>query len=406
MAIKKFKTFFNDRFMYIITGIYMMSLLTGNVIYYVSEPNFEFIIKTVRYICYVFFTLNIVKDWKNGAPVTVGMILFATLSACVAIFSKNKDILLLFLFTYAVRNLKFNEIVRNTLKIYMITFFAIVCLSLLGVIPDWTFSRGNIIRHSLGFYYSTITIGIYLSIILMYFYINKSKASYVEILALETINVFLYIYTDGRLSFILITMLLFIMAISKIDLVKKTFKKENIQSALKWLCYGLPSILLILIIVGTYLYSIGNPIGIYINKLLSGRLLYTKNAFLEYGVTPFGQPIKWDGWGGFGYADINIVNFKYNFVDISYARILFDYGIIPSIFILVIYNIALVKNFKEKKYWSIITLFCILIWSTIEPYIFSVGKNIFILSFVSIYDLGRKNILQYENIKFKLRGRN
>ena len=288
--------------------------------------------------------------------------------------------------------------------LYMVLFLTIVNLALLKIIPDWIFYRGDTQRHSLGFYYSTIAIGIYLSCMLIYFYVRKSKATVIELLLFEGINFFLYKYTDGRLSFILISIILFMMLILKIPQLRQLFKLPNMQIVLKCIGYILPISLFSLVILATYLYSQSNPIGISINKILSGRLLYTKNAFQQYGITLFGQPIDWRGWGGFGYVDTeSMSSFIYNYVDISYARIIFDYGIIPTIIILLVYTVALVKSVKEKNYWLFTVLVFVCIWSSIEPYLFNIGKNIFILSFVPIFNFGKIRQLDYNCIKSKFK---
>ena len=105
-----------------------------------------------------------------------------------------------------------------------------------------------------------------------------------------------------------------------------------------------------------------------------------------------------------GYTDIeNMQNFKYNYIDISYARILFDYGIIFTIFVLFSYTILLVKCFKEKDYWLVFTLFFVLIWSIIEPYLITIGKNNFILEFIPLLEIGAINNLDYAVLKSKIK---
>lgn len=401
MFIGKLKKYvLSNEFLYIITGIYMITLFLCNVVYYFTTPVFEMTIKCFRFICYIFFVLNIIRNWKNGESLTIGMMIFATLSCVIALFSKNKDIMFLFIFCYSVKKLSLKKIIENTFKIYIFLFLIIVNLSLLKIIPDWIFARGSMKRHSLGFNYSTIAIGTFLSCILMYFYVRKSNATFFELLLLETINVFLFRYTDGRMSFILISMILFIMLLSKVTKIKKLLKSQSIQNVLSCIGAFLPLSLFLLVIIVTFLYDKGSSFGININNLLSGRLFYTRNAFQEYGISLFGQSIDWKGWGGLGYVDTeNISNFIYNYVDISYARMVFDYGIIPTILILVMYSFALVKNVKEKKYWMYFTLIFICIWSTIEPYLFNLSKNIFILSFVQLLDFGKIKQLDYNSIK-------
>lgn len=405
MSIKNLKSYLlSDSFLYIVTCIYMITLLLGNVVYYFTTPAFEITIKCIRIICYIIFGFSIIRNWKNGESISVGMVVFAILSCVIAFFSKNKDLIFLFVFCFAVKKLSFKKIITYTLIIYIIIFLTIVNLALLRIIPDWIFYRGDTQRHSLGFYYSTIAIGIYLSCTLMYFYVRKSKATVMELLLFEIINFFLYKYTDGRLSFILISIILFMMLILKIPQIRQIFKLQRMQVLLEYIGYILPISLFLIVIFATYLYSKGNPIGIAINKILSGRLLYTKNAFQQYGITLFGQPIDWRGWGGFGYVNTeNMSGFIYNYVDISYVRILFDYGIIPTIIILLVYTVALVKSVKEKNYWIFTALVFVCIWSSIEPYLFNVGKNIFILSFVPIFNIGTIRQLDYNCIKSKFK---
>lgn len=98
-----------------------------------------------------------------------------------------------------------------------------------------------------------------------------------------------------------------------------------------------------------------------------------------------------------------MVGFIYNYVDISYARIIFDYGIIPTIIILLVYTVALVNSIKEKNYWLFTVLIFVCIWSSIEPYLFNIGKNIFILSFVPIFNIGKIRQFDYNSIKSKFK---
>ena len=103
MFIRKVKDYvFSNSCLYLITSIYMITLLLGNTVYYLTTPEFKIVIKCVRIICYIIFGFNIIKNWRNGESISIGMIVFAVLSCVVAIFSKNKDILFLFVFCYAV----------------------------------------------------------------------------------------------------------------------------------------------------------------------------------------------------------------------------------------------------------------------------------------------------------------
>ena len=281
-----------DNYIYIFFGIYIITLFMNNTTFFLVNDIVKRSIKIIRYSIYLVFALKILCDWKKGDSVTIPMVVSVILSGVIFICSKNIDIAILVLTIIALRNCEFDKLIKLTFKIFIIMFFITVSLSLLKVIPDWTYSRDNLIRHSLGFYYPTITIGLYLSIILMYCYIKKSNSNYIELLTLETINVFLYSYTDGRLSFILITAILIIMAISKLKIFKMIFKTKVSQQILKVAVYILPVFLCLLTFTLAYMYSNQNVVAEELDTMLSGRLKYTSKAFDNYPVTLFGKDIK------------------------------------------------------------------------------------------------------------------
>lgn len=399
-----------NNIIYIIFGIYMMTLIMNNIASVMTNNSVEKCIKLVRFSIYAIFIFRILYDWKNGEKVTVPMIIMGSVSILIFICSKNIDILILFIVIVAMRKFKIEKLINIAFYVFSAVFLITVNLALLKIIPDWTYIRNEngFIRHSLGFYYPTITIGLYLSIILMYFYIRKNKCSYLELLILETINIFLYSYTDGRLSFILITLILVAMALSKIKILKKAFMSNVTQKVLKKLLYILPIILFIVAILITVLYINKTSLGLKLDQILSGRLKYTSEAFERYQLTPFGQNIKWNGWGGHGYIEENdFLSSEYNFVDISYARILFDYGIITTILILYMYTKVLIENYNKENYWMCFTLIFVLIWSFVEPYIVYIGKNIFVLTFGIIINNGIEvKALNYEYLKGRIKKEN
>lgn len=394
----------SDKFIYFFFSIYITILLLNNTSIFLSNDILLIIIKIIRYICYVAFSVKIFIDWKNGSNITWSIILLGILSILIFLFAHNKNIILLLLALISLRNLNINRLIKITFNIFTFIFLITVILSLIGIFPDWIFYRGNIVRHSLGFLYPTDAIGIYLEIIIMFFYIRKSKSSFTELLVLETINVFLYKYTDGRLSFILISTILGILLLRKFKFIRKLYNYNIIQKTLKILCYTLPIVLFISYNCLAVLYLNNNNFAIKINELLSNRLKYTSEAYENYGVSLFGENIEWNGWGGFGYINTDeMEDFRYNYVDSSYARVIFDYGIIFSVIIILAYTLILLKNYKKNK-WLIFSLFFVLIWSFIEQHIINIGRNIFILAFIPILEIGSIEYLDYCNLKNKIKG--
>ena len=236
-----------DKCIYIFFEIYMATILLGSVCLYVYSDILYTCIKIIRYICYLAFGIRIIWDWKNGSSITLPIIFIAIMSILISIYSNNKGIIILLLCLTALRNLDIKKILKITLIMYAIIFISVILLSLLKIIPNWTYSRGETIRYSLGFNYPTIAIGTYLSIILMYFYIRKSNCKFIELFLLEIVNIFLYFYTDGRLSFILISIILATMFLAKFKITKKIFNNNIIQKIVKINCYIMPILISALI---------------------------------------------------------------------------------------------------------------------------------------------------------------
>lgn len=402
--MKKFKQINIDIIMYIMFGIYGINLLLSNTVIPKINYNSLIILKLIRYCCYLLCLIKILYDIFKEKKITISMLIFGALSIIVAYISHNNEILFFALALCACRKLDKNKLIKILYYCCFITFGIIILMSLLKIIPDWIFYREGKIRHSLGFIYATDCIGIFLSITLMFFYIRKSNARILEIFILEVINIVLYKFTDGRLSFALITISLFILALSNLKILKKVFLNNFIQKLIKIICYVLPIGLLLIYNCLTIFYSNNNRIADRINNLLSNRLKYTANAYENYGIPLFGKDIDWNGFGEYGAADLDKKNnFEYNFVDSSYAKLIFDYGIIYTAIIIASYTYILVTNFNKRNYWSVITIVLILMWSFIEPYLMDFGRNPLVVLLVPVFELG---VIDLKNRKIYLKEKN
>lgn len=394
--MNKLKKIDMHKFMYIIFGMYIFSLVFTSTVLPEISNFFNIILKLIRYICYLAFVFKIIEDIKSSKKITISMIVFTIITFLTFIVSRNKSIVFFYLAMMAFRNLDIDKLIKNAYNITFVIFFGTITLSLLGIIPDWTFPRGTLIRHSLGFIYATDCIGIFLTMVLMYFYQKKSEAPIFEIIILEFINVVLYKYTDGRLSFVLVTILLGLLLLSKMKILKDIFNTKFINNVVKVMCYSAPVIFLITFNFLTYAYSKNYSNMDKINNLFSDRLELTSRAYKENGVPIFGKDIKWYGWGGYGYVNLEDMDkFNYNFVDSSYAKLIFDNGIIYMLLVIFAYTYILIYNFKNKSYWAVISLLFVLIWSFIEPYIINIGRNPLTLLLLPILEIKTIDLKQY-----------
>ena len=386
---------------YIFWGIYIFMCFLNTVGIIFINDKCQLILKLVRYVCYIEFFAKIIYDWRHGEKITISIIFMAIVSLAIAIIANNNSVLFTLLVLIGLRKLEFDRLIKITLKIFAISFIIVIFSSLIGIIPNWTFSRGDTPRYALGFIYATDAIGMYLVIILMYFYTKRNNVVVSELLLLEAINVFIYNYTDGRVSFILISLLLLIQYLSGFTFARNVFFKPIVQKGLKMVCHTLPIILFLGLHFLIFMYANNNFIANKTNDVLSNRIKYTYNAYKKYDINLFGNDIDWNGWGAYGYKETTVSDedFKYNFIDSSYASIVFDYGLVFSCIVLLGYRKILVDNLEKKNYWLVLVIIFVLLWSFIEQYIVNLGKNVFVLALIPLLELGEIKTFNYQNLK-------
>ena len=383
-SLKKFIK--KDNIIYIVFIIYLIAVHLDNTV--LRYNNFiKYLDKYIRYICYVFFTIKIIIDLKKEKKISWIMIIGIIISLLTLLCSKNTGLLLLILILFALKDANHDKIIKITFYTNVIMFVCIIGVSVIGILPDWTYSRIDAtIRHSMGYYYPTIISTYFFFIVIMRLYIKKDKISIIELLFQTMCTIFLYKLTDSRtgmlLTIIVIISALVIKILKKID--KKIYLNNIIKKNIKYLCVSLPIILMLLIILMIILFNNNNSFVLKVNDALSGRIFYASEAIKNNNITLFGEKIKWFGWGGYGYIEIE--NFEYNFVDIAFIKILFDYGIVTLVALIITYSYTLNKAINEKKYYNVYVLVLILIWALIEPNILEMDKNIFILFLSNIFN--------------------
>lgn len=399
-----------EQIVYITFGVYMLVTLSGYTVIPEISKLADISFKLLKYLCCIIFLYKAYIDLKRDGKVPLSILIFAILSILSFVFSQNRNLFLFFCALVGLRKMSIPKLIKIAYYISLVIFLSTISSSLLGVIPNWTFTRGAIIRHSLGFIFATDCIGIYLSVILMYFYLKHSSARISEIILFEILNLFLYRATDGRLSFILITVLLAILMVNKLlqpihtntknkqlltikrigqQLRQKVSQHHSIHTIAKVICCILPATLFIAYNSLTIAY-VKDPYGMRkIDHVFSSRLKYTAQAYKKYQVPLFGKNIIWQGWGGYGYSDeIDTNNFEYNFVDSSYSRLIFDFGIIYTLAILFAYTYSITYYLKKKDYWSLVTIIFILTWSFIEPFMINLTRNPLALLLIPALELG------------------
>lgn len=355
----------------------------------VIAKNYEIVVtilKIARYSCYCFFAVKVVTDILRERKISIIMV--ASVAASLGVFLSAKNITFAFtvLMLCVFRNIDIKTIAKWCFGVMGSLFFIVIVLALLGVIPDWTFAREEIVRHSLGFTYPTDAFAVYLSVVILGVVAFGIKIPYTVIFVAEVVNFGLYWYTDGRFSFILVTFMLIVLAVlkllySKVNSFEEISNKILTNKVVVIVLVCVPFLFLIGSVVLVWMYKNNVSIAVTLNRFLSDRLIHSSKAISNYPLLPFGTFVEWKGFGGIGYAEVvpdDFVN-TYNFVDISYIRGLFDFGILPTIAIVTGYGFA-IKRYAEKKDLILtLALLATVLWCFVEPFIFAIGKNVMVV---------------------------
>ena len=110
------------------------------------------------------------------------------------------------------------------------------------------------------------------------------------------------------------------------------------------------------------------PLLDHMNLILTGRLRLGSAAFNNFDITFFGQKIRWI------FEQNMFSELTYNYVDSSYLNILFRFGIIILLLILVGYYIVGSKNLSRNTYYTMMIVFLSL-HSMFDPQLIDIMYN-------------------------------
>lgn len=238
---------------------------------------------------------------------------------------------------------------EQILKVFMLTNIAFMIvaaiLALSGVIWNYSTTRGlysPIYRYALGMAYPTDYAARGLSLLLAYAVLKKFRLRLPEYISFIAVIFWFYLITGTRVDLLLsLLLLVFLVAYPKI---KRLFKKISIKTVnITMLIY----MFLIYLIGFLFTCFPSNKILNLINSALSGRLSHEQTLFHNFPISFTGRYIYQPG-GGSGF-----------FIDASFFRILWMYGI-PMLLIAIVLFFMLNNRFlKNLNYLPIELAFII-----------------------------------------------
>lgn len=288
------------------------------------------------------------------------------LSGVLVYFQTNRlNFLVYSMLLVLLVNVDMKVVLRNYVVVAGILVVGVFLLSLVGMVPNLQYNRAGVIRNSFGFIYPTDFASHCFYLFLAISYLLKDKLIWTRTLFGFLLSAFIIKYCDARLNALSILLATVIF----IYFYYSEGKKLKIFALLPYSVVVFASVVTYL----SYKFSWSDPFLVSINKLITGRLALGRKAFDTFEVHLFGtRNVQFIGSGGKTESVIG-----YNYVDSSYVQMLFTYGIVPVVLLIVIYVVASRKQYKDGQYLFVAILSLIAFNCMIEAFWFVPTYNIF-----------------------------
>lgn len=302
---------------------------------------------------------------KYSVVVLSGIILITSL---LVMMQSGQSILLdLVLMLIASTGYSYRSIAKLTLVLIGALIMMTVCASQIGLIVDYPFSRGETIRHGLGFRYSTYLSHLYLNLVLLYIYLRFNHLSWWEYALIGIVDVYIFVMTDSRNSFALVFLVLFASLMIRVcGQSKLLFRVISCGARFGFICvFAIGSIAAIS-------YDSASPTWNSINAFTSNRLAQEHTSLLRYGITPFGQEIEFAGNSLIMGESLEInkeanKNYDRNVIENSLIKTGVQYGGVSLILVLAAQYIAARYASRNKDLVLLLTLLIVALHSYFDP---------------------------------------
>lgn len=370
--------------LYLMCGyVFLEIMLNTNFIIVIPKTvinifRFFFLFLMLIYACVIILNNN---RWLMYA-------IFAIIAFLTVLFAKTTFVLVLFIMFVLSSQFGHEQIVKYLNDALLCVLFLTVISSVVGLIPSATSIRQGVNRQSLGFGSCTMPQSLFMFVSLNFLYLKHRNTKFWLLIFEFIVASVFYFYTQARTGYFLTLIIIIVNLILKLN-IKFSFL-ERLCSRKFFIIFMtcIPLIFLSLSVFMTYLYAIENSFALKINNMLSARLVFQRDAFINHTLTLFGDKIVWINSSG-----------DYCGVDNSYLFYLFNYGLINTILLYSIVSINIYKSLKNKNYLLFFILLMICVNAIVEPYLVDFKYNYFMFYIVSkssvfvINNRHKKNIL-------------
>lgn len=301
------------------------------------------VIKNVEYICLV------------AALFLSGLVICA--------MSGYKNLMILLVFVIGAFDVDFDQILKAFFIENVVLIAATIVAEFAGIIPNVGIPKSGGTVYSYGFYYTTEFSAHVLFVTLAYLFLRRGDYTYRTLVFSFIPMLMVYLLTQGRLAFFLLTGVLAALAFLRAHREEALVFHPTFRNSY----FVLAAISIVLMVV----YD-GSGILSMLNDLLTGRLYYAHVGYQQYGVTIFGQQIEMQGWGG----GRTLWAEDYFYVDCSYLKILLRFGILGLVVSTLVCSIP-VFRLKRTACVALTILLAVACSSFINEHMVDLAYNVF-----------------------------
>lgn len=259
----------------------------------------------------------------------------------------------------ASKGINFSKTVKLSFLTMLICCFLFMICYFLGVSEETCITTSRGIRHGLGLGHPNMCSAYYMLLVSQYMYINYEVLNKKEILLTALGSFFVFLITKSITGLVTILFALVIVYVLKY----MPNKKRNSIIVV--------SILFIGIFIITLFPIIYNEHFTFLNTIMTGRLKQANYYYIKYGVSLFGNNVN---------VDLNPA-VSGNILDIGYAKMMFNNGLLYYIFVTLGYAIILLGAIKKGKSPIIILISCYVIYMYTENVATYIFMNVSMLLF-------------------------
>lgn len=297
------------------------------------------------------------------------------LSILNTFYTKDFSIFKIIMILLCIRNMNLKKFIKYDLLLRIFIILIMFMLEKQGITKDVIFYSNGVIKHSLGFLNPNNLGLLSIIIFLEFIYLNWEKKLFVKCILFSYPLYYLNTYIGCKTA-------IYIMILSLLLIIIIKFKKNFLSLGIvKHLVENSFSYLTLISILFFVLYYLNNPIGTIINNIMTTRLYNMQFYFNNYGLSLFGKMLN---------SELTL--------DTFYYYIIYGYGFINTIIILISFKLLFKKLYLNNNYALIFVFFIFAIYGLSERLWFNIDYNAFICFFSLILYNDSKSEKQNDNI--------